>query len=177
MVDLATNATLRTIIRELLAMEENAVRPANQNAPIVAGEEYITVQITAEHAEGTDETEWLADDDALFATEHISGVRLVSVSIQHYNGDSYAQLRKLSSRLQSMVATQMFNDAGFGFVAVASVQDLTHLLPDEIWQSRAVMRFDFYVAVDDLVRTPLIVRVPIAIHPERGEPTYNEVEV
>jgi hypothetical protein len=39
------------------------------------------------------------------------------------------------------------------------------------------MRFDFYVAVDDLVRTPLIVTVPITIYPERGEPTYKEVEV
>jgi hypothetical protein len=174
--DLNTNATLRIIIRLLLDMPENAVRPSDQNAPIVKGEEYITVQITAEHAEGTDETEWL-DDDALHATEHISGVRLVSASIQYYNGDAYRQLRSLSSRLQSELATQMFSDAGFGFVAVANVTNLTGLLPDEIWQSRAVMRLDFYVAVDDLVRTPLIVTVPITIYPERGEPTYKEVEV
>jgi hypothetical protein len=170
-----TNAKLRTIIRLMLEMGENAVRPANQNAPIYKGEEYITVHIVSEHAEGTDETYWEDTDDRLVAIEHLSGVRLTSASIQYYNGDAYERLRVLSSRLQSYFASEMMSDAGFGFVAVSSVQDLTGLLPDEIWQSRAVMRFDFYVEVNDTVRTPLIVTLPLTIYTHDGQQRHSEV--
>ena len=175
LVDQKTNAELRRIIRSLLAMEENSVRPAHQNAPIFNGEEYITVQITGEHAEGTDETYWEDTADGLVAIEHLSGVRLTSATIQYYNGAAYDRLRGLSMRLQSFVASQWMSEAGFGFVTVSSVQDLTGLLPDEIWQSRAVMRFDFYVEVNDSVRTPLIVTLPLTTYLHNGQERHSEV--
>ena len=170
-----TNATLRTIIRTVLEMGENTVRPAHQNAPICKGEEYITVQITGEHAEGTDETSWEDIEGGLVAIEHLSGVRLTSATIQYYNGDAYERLRVLSTRLQSYIASQMMSDAGFGYVTVSSVQDLTGLLPDEIWQSRAVMRFDFYVEVNDSVRVPLIVKLPLTTYLDNGQQRHSEV--
>jgi hypothetical protein len=157
------NARLRQVIRETLAMPDNTVRPAHQNAPIYKGEEYITVQLLSEVAEGTDNTEWVDGNDRLFADERIWGQRLMSANIQYYNGDAMAQLRKLASRLQSHMATQSLEFAGMGFVR-ASVTDLTGLLPDEIWQTRAVLRFDFYATVEDTVHTPLIVQVPLTTY-------------
>jgi len=160
LADLDTNAELRAIIKSLLAMGENSVRPSHQNAPIYKGEEYATVLITGEAAEGTDEIAWQdIPGETQFANEHLSGTRRVSATIQYYNGNAYRQLRLLADRFQSAIGTQLLEDASMGFV-VSNVQDLTGLLSDEEWQTRAVMRFEFYIAVDDLIRTPLIVKAP-----------------
>lgn len=178
MVDLDTNAALRSIIQSLLAMPDNSVRPSHQNAPITKGEEYATVLITGEAAGGTDEIFWQdIAGETLFANEHLSGTRLVSSTIQYYNGNAYRQLRLLADRLQSAVGTQMLADASMGFVVVSSVQDLTSLLPDEEWQMRAVMRFDFYIAVDDMVKTPLIVGMPITTTLNVGLTRESEVTI
>jgi hypothetical protein len=163
MNELDINTRLRRVIREALDMGENTVRPAHQNAPIYKGEEYITVQILSEVAEGTDNTEWVDSDERLFADERIYGQRLMSANIQYFNGDAMAQLRRLSGRLQSLMFTQTLSDLGLGFVR-ATTTDLTGLLPDEMWQSRAALRFDFYSVVEELVRTPLIVQVPLTTY-------------
>lgn len=157
-------------------MGENAVRPANQNAPIYKGEEYAVVQIVSETSEGFDETEMVeVAKETLVANEHISGVRLITATVQYYNGDAYSRLRLLSDRFQSAVGTQMFEDADLGFSAVAGVQDLTGLLADEEWQSRAVLRLNFYVAHEDFVRTPVIVRLPITTFSDDGQTRESEV--
>ncbi len=157
-------------------MDENAVRPAMQNAPINKGEEYATVQIVSEIAEGWDEYEMTPiEKSALEAAEQMSGIRLVAVQVQYFNGDAYSRLRLLSDRFQTAIATQMFEDAGMGFSFVTGVQDITGLLSDEEWQSRAVMKLDVYVEHEDYVRTPLIVTLPIAIVSEDGQTRESEV--
>lgn len=176
MNDTLTNSKLRLIVRELLDMSENAVRPAMQNAPIIKGEEYATVQIVSEIAEGWDDAVMTPlAKSVLVAAERMSGIRLVSVQIQYFNGDAISRLRLLSDRFQSAVGTQMFEDAGMGFSFVSGVQDLTGLLSDEEWQSRAVMKLDVYVEHEDYVRTPLIVQLPIAIASDDGQTRESEV--
>jgi hypothetical protein len=161
MTDLGTNAALRTIIQTLLEMPDNSVRPANQNAPMYKGEIYMTVQIISEVGQGTDDSSWQdVDGDDLHAIETMSGVRITSANIQHYNGDAIGQLRLLADRLQSYMGTQYLEDAGFGYIVVASITDLTGLLPDAEYQTRATMRFDFYTEHNDQVVTPLIVQLP-----------------
>jgi len=174
--DALTNSKLRKIVRDLLDMSENAVRPANQNAPIYKGEEYATVQIVSEIAEGWDESEVTAiEKSELQAAERMSGIRRASVTIQYFNGDAYSRLRLLSDRFQSAFATQMFEDAAMGFSFVSGVQDLTGLLSDEEWQSRAAMKLDVYVEHEDYVRTPLIVQLPIDIVSDDGQTRESEV--
>ena len=168
MTDNITNAALRTIIQSLLGMPDNSVRPSMQNAPITKGEEYITVQIISEVAEGTDETGWQdIDGDTLHANELLSGVRITSANIQHYNGDAITRLRLLMDRFQSALGTSLLEDAGFGYINCVGIQDLTGLLPDSEWQTRATMRFDFYSEHNDSVLTPLIVQLPpITLYPD-----------
>jgi hypothetical protein len=175
--DLDTNATLRTIIQTLMAMPDNSVRPAHQNAPIYAGEEYITVQIISEVAEGTDETHWQGvEGDDLHAVELLSGVRITSANIQYYNGNAIGQLRLLADRLQSYMGTSYLEGAGLGYIVVASITDLTGLLPDSEWQTRATMRFDFYTEHNDQVVTPLIVQLPpVTTYLNVGLNTESEV--
>ena len=176
MNDALTNSKLRKIVRDLLDMDENAVRPAMQNAPINKGEEYATVQIVSEIAEGWDETVLTPlEKQELVAAERMSGIRLVSVTIQYFNGDAYSRLRTLSDRFQSAMGTQMFEDADMGFSFVSGVQDITGLLSDEEWQSRGVMKLDVYVEHEDYVRTPLIVTLPIAIASDDGQTRESEV--
>lgn len=175
MTDNVTNAALRTIFQTLMAMPDNSVRPAMQNAPIVKGEQYITVQIISEVAEGTDETLGWQDIDDLHANELLSGVRLTSANIQYYNGDAISQLRLLMDRLQSAVGTQLLADAGLGYSTCTGPQDLTGLLPDVEWQTRATMRFDFYTEHNDSVPTPLIVTIPISIYSDDGQTRNSEV--
>lgn len=174
--DLETNAKLRIIVRTLLEMGENAVRPANQNAPIYKGEEFATVQIISEVAQGTDESRWEdVGEDRRLAIEHLSGVRLVTANIQYYNGDAFHQLRLLGDRLQSAMGTQLLEDFGFGFSVVAALTDLTGLLPDVEWQTRALMRFEFHAEHNDAVYTPLIVKVPVTTHLHNGLTIESEV--
>jgi hypothetical protein len=185
MTDFVTNAALRSIIQQLLAMPDNSVRPSHQNAPIKKGEEYATVLVTGEVAEGTDEIFWsdvpvvdplmMPPAPVLLATENLSGVRLATAQIQYYNGDAFGQLRRLSQRLQSAVGTQLLADAGFAFSRVRGVQDITGLLPDEAWQTRALLQLDFYVEVNDAVETPLIVTVPFTLYSDDGQTRTSEV--
>ena len=175
MSDLPTNAKLRTIIRTLMAMPENAVRPSNQNAPIFKGEEYITVQIISEVGQGLDDSSW-EDVDQLHAIEHLDGLRITSANIQYYNGNAFDQLRLLTDRLQSALGTGYLSDAGFGYITVASLNDITGLFPDEEWQTRATMRFDFYTEHNDSVLTPLIVQFPLSLYAEDGQTRTSEVK-
>ena len=176
MTDLDTNAKLRTIIQTLLEMPDNSVRPANQNAPIYKGEVYMTVQIISEVGQGTDDPGWQDNGEDLYAIQTMSGVRITSANIQHYNGDAIGQLRLLADRLQSYMGTQYLEDAGFGYIVVASITDLTGLLPDAEWQTRATMRFDFYTEHNDQVVTPLIVQLPpVTTYLNVGLNTESEV--
>ena len=146
------NRRIRQLIRELLAMPENSIRPANQNAPTGnIDEQFATVLVTIIEPTGEDGREYIDQPGpAKQITERVLGQRLVSASVNFYRGDAVTKAMRVPALLSSGLAAEKMQALGLGFVRTKGPRNLTALV-DTLWEERGQIDIDFHIiAIEDV---------------------------
>lgn len=148
----SVNLAWRTMITDLLALPENYVRPANQNAPAEGIEaKFITVLITDVTGSGVQETreDIRGTNDMLY---HLCAMRQATAQLQAYGPGAFDLMLKLNALLYGSWSAWNFQQATLGMIAVRGPVDTDAIIPAKLWQRRAVMNVDFYFVIKvDLV--------------------------
>jgi hypothetical protein len=135
---------MRAIIRQLLGMPEDCVRPANQAAPTWEAP-YTTVNIVTIGATGHDDIkEKNEPEPSTDVHERIQGQRLCNASVQFYRQGAVDLAHGLKTLLSGTRACEFFKNAGLGFVSVSEVRDIS-LVTGAQWETRAQMDIEFHV--------------------------------
>jgi hypothetical protein len=158
------NAKVRELVRTLLGMPANSVRPANQNAPTgVLGEQFATVYIGAIADTGMDDffvTPEAAPSNNV--TEVNQGQRLFTASIQFFRGDALAKAHRLHMLMGMSAGIEALHDAGLGFVRAHPARDLTQIV-DTYWEPRGQVDIEFHALAQESASLPTYGAFPIDI--------------
>lgn len=149
------NDRVRVLVREILGLPNNSVRPANQNATVPnIPDEFATVFITPTGSEGWDIQKF--EDlpaPSLEVKETITGIRRINASVQFFRGGAYTKAVRLGMLLQSSGAVSKMQAVGLGLVKVSPARDLTATV-DTIYESRGQIDIEFYLVADEEIITP-----------------------
>jgi hypothetical protein len=158
------NRSIRELIRTILGMPLNSVRPANQSAPAEkAGESFATVQILSIAAIGIDRV--LIENEptpSLNVQETIEGLRRCVVSVQFFRGDAYSRAARLHALLRSSQASEFMQQKGIGLIKANEAQDIT-AVSSTSYESRAAIKVEFYVASDEVLSVATYGRFPVSV--------------
>lgn len=138
---------LRGIVRELLGMPANSVRPANQSYATTGGqsEQFATVLITSISDEGWDDRVLINEPSpSLDVTEKMEGMRRMSVSVQFFRGDAYTKACRLRTLLGTANATEKLKKVGLGFIQASPAKNLTDVV-DTFFEERGQVDLEFYL--------------------------------
>jgi hypothetical protein len=173
----SVNATWRELIRELLQLPANYVRPANQNAPAGGLEaEFMTVLIgQVSGAYGTQRRKEISGSPDLIFT--IDGQRKGTATIQAFGEGAFDKLLALNVLLDTEWGTWLLQQSNLGLVTRRSPTDLSTLVPARLWQRRAVMEVDFYFIVHAEVRVPTFASFDVTIYLDEDGSAHQEVIV
>jgi hypothetical protein len=158
----AVNKQVRELVRSVLAMPADSVRPANQNAPTgTVDMQFATVLITDIKPTGWDDIR--VENEASPSTslqESVVGQRHMVASVQFFRGDAYSQACKLRTLLSLSSSIDKLQAAGLGFVRASAAKNLSAVV-DTAWEERAQIDLEFHLVVKETVRTPTYGRFPI----------------
>lgn len=134
---------VRAIVRNLLNLPDNSVRPYKQGTPgqPVGAAPFATVLITEIHTVGLDQVK-LANIANNHVQETITGPRLLTASIQFYRSGAYQNAARLVALLQASIVAGWLGSAGWGFVRTSGVRNLSGLV-DTFWEDRAQLDVTF----------------------------------
>lgn len=161
MIDVHTiNAAFRTVIRTLLAMPANSVRPANRSAP-TGTEQFATVLVTGIRAEGEDEQRY-ANAAGQTVTETVEGQRRATASVQFFRADAMSKATRLGVLLRTSAASDSLRAAGLGFIRAGPVRDLSGIDAAD-WEERAQIDIELYCIASEQISAPTYGRFPVSI--------------
>ena len=171
------NKTVRELVRTLLNMPANSVRPANQNAPAGAKtEQFATVLITIIDRTGWDESNLKNEiSPSTNVAETIIGQRKFTASVQFFRGDAYTKAARLGILLQTSSAIGKMQAVGLGLVKVGAATNLTAVV-DTFWEERGQIIIEFHLVQVETVSTPTFGRFPIITHTETSTITSEVFE-
>lgn len=169
------NKVFRKLFRELLAMPENSVRPANQNAPAGAkDEQFATVLVTMLPSPLFADRKFRdLPTPSTEVEETLQGQRGVTVSVQFFRGDAYTKAERLGMLLQTSAAIDKMQALGIGLVRVGTARNLTAAV-DTFWEERGQIDLEFYLVAKVVSNLPTYGRFPIAVSTESST-TSSEV--
>lgn len=164
MADMALiNKNIRTLVRELLGMAANSVRPANQNGETgTSTDEFATVLVTLINPTGQDdlvrENVELTGDEELDGgltlsdvRETIIGQRMVMASVNFYRPGAFTKASRLPALLSTSRAIERMQVLGLGLVGTSQPRNLTALVNTR-WEERGQIDLTFY-AIDSETET------------------------
>jgi hypothetical protein len=171
------NRRVRDLVRSLLEMPENSVRPANQNAPTGAiDEQFATVLLTVFNPTGQDELH--RQDEAAPSTnivETVIGPRRCVASVQFFRGDAYYKAMRLPALLSTSAAIEKMQKHSLGLIRTSQPRNLTALV-DTLWEERGQIDLEFYVVAAESVSVPTFGRFPISIDTNQTLQTFEVFE-
>lgn len=141
---MSVDADIRGLIRTVLGMPPDSVRPTNRNAPTGTSTDiFATVLINEDGAIGWDSST-TADDAAPAGTvtETVRGVRKLTATVQFFRPGANGLARRLAGRLQSVAAIELMQAAGLGLTHAGPVKDISSVV-DTYWEDRAWMVLEF----------------------------------
>lgn len=179
-VDLV-NDSVRALIRELLQLPPNRVRPGNQAAPIPKDGLFATVTLLALAGVGQDATDYYnpartaeiaagvasLDAPAAIATpnsvgEIVRGLRLATFSLQVYRAGALTLLTRLRGLCASYRGTELFAARNLGLASVGAVRDLSAVDGPEI-EERAAVDVGLHFVATEIIETPTFGTFPLDI--------------
>ena len=155
MLDLKTvNQRVRELVRTLLDMPANSVRPANQNAPTgTVDTQFATVLITSVNTTGWDERRLINEaSPSTNVQESTVGQRHVIASVQFFRGDAFTKACRLRTLLDLSMATDKMQAAGLGFIRASPAKNLT-MVVDTFWEERGQIDIEFHIMTQETVST------------------------
>lgn len=156
---------IRELIREGLGMPANSVRPANQNGPADAGEQFATVLLTVLTPTGTEDERFVNQLTGNNVTETIIGQRAVLASIQFFRGDAMMKASRLWQVLSLSANLEAMQNLGIGLVKASAPRDLT-ALESTRWESRAQIDVEFHLIAGESTSTATFGTFPVEIATE-----------
>lgn len=158
------NKKVRELVRTVLGMPENSVRPANQNAPTgTIDQQFATVLVMSVTPTGVDDESLVNEaTPSLNVTESQVGQRLVVASIQFFRGDAINKASRLTALLKFSSSVAKMQAAGLGFVKASPVRNLSAVV-DTYWEERAQLDISFHLISNESVSTPTFGVFPIAV--------------
>lgn len=165
---------IRTVIRTLLGMDENAVRRANQKSPATSTTLFASVLVSPAGTLGWD-TLHAVNEPAPSENieETVLGMREVTASVQFFNAGALDMATLLNHRLQHSDGIALMQSLGLGLVASSTVQDLTGVV-DADYEERARIELHFYAVSKDSESIETYGTFPISIN-NGSTTTSNEV--
>jgi hypothetical protein len=144
------NLEFRRIIRALLALGVDAVRPANQNAP-TGDDPFVTVWFGNIKDNGYDMAAQTQVQQDQFTEKMLSQCEVV-VSVQFYRGDAMQKASALIAKLQTTKGIELMRAASLAFVDKSVIRDLSSVV-NTLWEARASVdiTLGFVASTEDLV--------------------------
>lgn len=164
---------LRELIRVGLAMPFNSVRPANQNGPADAGEQFATVLLTILTPTGAEDERFTNQPTGDNVTETIVGQRTVLASVQFFRGDAMTKASRLWQVLNLSANLETLQNLGIGLVRASNPRDLT-AIENTRWESRAQVDVEFHLIASESASTATFGTFPVEMTTETMT-TTNEV--
>lgn len=168
------NLSVRRLVRMLLGMGENDVRPADQKAAAGSiGQQFATVKIINLDPVGVD-TVVNRNDEALplNVIEAVDGTRHVVASIQIFRGDAYTKAARLPALLRTSAAVEKMQQLGLGFIRAGSPRNLTTQV-DTNFEERGQIDIEFYVVAREEISIPTYGEFPVSIDLAVEKPDGN----
>lgn len=169
------NQKVRELIRTVLAMPADSVRPANQNAPTGTMDmQFATVLITFINPTGWDDSR--IENEVSPSTnvqESVVGQRHFIASVQFFRGDAYSKACRLRTLLSLSNSIDKLQAVGLGFIRASAAKNLTTVV-DTYWEERGQIDLEFYLVAKETVSTPTYGRFPIAVS-NNSSTTSSEV--
>ncbi|MCL2829842.1 MAG: hypothetical protein FWD77_03770 [Betaproteobacteria bacterium] len=171
------NRHVRELVRVLLSMPKNSVRPANQNAPTGGTTPFATVLIPTLQATGVDDVR-LKDEAApsLNVEESAVGQRAFMASVNFYGKDAFTRACRLHALLRMPHATERVQSMGLGLVRMSVARDLSAVV-NSLWEERGQIDIDFHLIAKETLSVPTFGTFPMAIHTEPPPPTTRSFEL
>jgi hypothetical protein len=160
--------SLRAIVRQLLAMPANSVRPADQVAPVGGtAEPFASVRYVSEDYTGDDVESWadVAPDTATPPNDlsnSMIGPREALFSINFYRSGSLKRARRLQALLASPAGLELLDAADLGVSNVSSVRNLSAIESAEFEERAQVDLTVRFTAIEAAVG-PSFNRFPVSI--------------
>ena len=169
------NKVIRVLIRGLLAMPDNSVRPANKNAPAGSqADQFATVLVTMVDATGNDDHKQ-ETASSITLTDTSEGMRVLSASIQFFRGDAYTKACRLRTILTSGAASDKLQAVGLGFVKASAAKNLTGVV-DTYWEERGLLEVEFHLIAKEIATVNTFGRFPIEVITETSITTSEVFE-
>ncbi len=171
---MSVDADIRTLVRTILGMPENSVRPANRNGPTGESKDLFATVLVSDDASMGWDSSTTADDaaPATTVTETVRGVRALSVTIQFFRPGAVAAARSLVARLQGSTAIGMMQAAGLGLTRIGAAKDISAVV-NTYWEERAWVTADFTVTAVDTATIDTYNAFPITVATEQGSTTFE----
>lgn len=174
------NKKVRTLLRELLGMPANTIRPANQNAPTGDdGDQFGTVLLTVISPTGQDDLQRVNEGgESLNVTETTIGQRAVMASVNIYRGDAFSKASRLPALLGKSYAIERMQALGLGLVGTSQPRNLSAVV-NTLWEERGQIDITFHVidSETDSVQTYGTFPVEVSTADANGDTTTQAFEV
>jgi hypothetical protein len=168
------NKDVRKLVRVVMGMSANSVRPADQIIP-AGGQvaEFATVKVIAAPDVGWGDVSLSEVSDV--TTEHVDVLKRATVSVQFFRGPAkddaglakYTNVAldraaRLVQRLQLSASIELMNQLGLGFLGAGEPRNLTGVV-DANYESRAQVDLIFSIANRESAPVQTILSVPLSI--------------
>lgn len=172
------NDKIRKLIRTTLGWEENAVRPAYQNAPTGTNDEpYATVLLT-NFTGGNDANRQKNDTASTNVISDTVGQRQVTAQIQFYRAGAFKNACAIGGLLESQTSIMKMAEIGLGLVRVGQTTNVSKVI-NTTWEEQASVNVDFNLISLNSESIESFGRFPIEITPANadGELSTTTIEV
>lgn len=139
-------SSIRKIIRTVLGMSENSVRPANQfNSPPtgLTTDTFATVLCVSTEVQGRDSLSYEVIEDSNQITEAIQGLRKLDCSVQFFKAGAVDRANRLTALLQKPSSVALMTSLGIGFIRATKVMSVPVVI-DTRWEERSQLNIEFY---------------------------------
>ena len=136
---------IRQILRELWGLDEGAVRPANQHAPLPTTGVFATVLVQSTRRDGYDDVALAENEDNdELVDENIVGQRALICSVQAFRAGAGDLINRAAALLQSSAGVAKCAAANVSLIRVGDPRDLSQISLQE-WEERWQVDIEFYV--------------------------------
>lgn len=166
--------SIRGLVRSVMGMPADSVRPANSNAPVGAKDTPMaTVLVSTVRSIGADTNRLsnvIPNVKGDTVKSEMIGNRLASASIQFFGASAFDNATALVARLQRQSAVETMRNVGLGFVRASPVTNVSAVI-NTYWEERSQVQIDFTVVSLDSETLDTFGIIPIQITQE-----INEIE-
>lgn len=172
------NKVIRTLVRTMLALPADFVRPANQTGAPAGSQDapFATVLIITAIPQGRDQRIEKPDpDNPLNLLETLVGMYHVIASVQFFREGATAYARALKGAIETSNGIDYMQAQNIGFIHSGQVQNVTGIA-DTFFEERATVNLELYVTISTTNSMPTFGTFPITVKTKTDLLTFEVSE-